>query len=135
MKTSKFVTAILTATMLTACTQPGGAPNTGVMNGGGIDKQDVGTAAGVVGGGVLGSLLGKGNGKIVGAIVGAGLGGLIGNQIGKSLDNGDQAAYAQKTQQALETGQPGQSMPWKGQNGATGSVTPGAVSQNANNQY
>jgi len=135
MKSSKLVAIALTATMLTACTQPGGAPNSGVMNGGGLDKQDVGTAAGVVGGGVLGSLVGKGNGKIVGAILGAGLGGLIGNQVGKSLDNADQAAYAQKTQQALETGQPGQALPWKGQNGATGSVTPGAVTQNSSGQY
>src|SRR5271154_1016147 len=103
MKNSKFITVVLTATMLTACTQSNGAPNSGIMNGGGLNKQDIGTGAGVIGGGVLGSLVGKGNGKIVGAILGAGLGGLVGNQIGKSLDNGDQAAYAQKTQQALET--------------------------------
>src|SRR5579872_6011007 len=105
MKRSKFITIVLTASMLSACTQPNGAPNSGILNGGGLNKTDVGTAAGVVGGGVLGSLVGKGNGKIAGAIIGAGLGGLIGHSIGSSLDNADQAAYAAKTQQALENNQ------------------------------
>src|SRR5690348_8523250 len=122
---SKLITIALTASLLTACTQPNGAPNSGIMNGGGLNKTDVGTAAGVIGGGVLGSTIGGGHGKIAATILGAGLGGLIGHSVGSSLDNADQAAYAAKTQQALETAQPGQALPWRGQN-ASGSITAGA---------
>jgi len=134
MRTSKFIAFALTATMLTACTQPNGAPNSGILNGGGLNKQDVGTGVGAVGGGVLGSMLGKGTGKIAATIIGAGLGGLIGNQVGKSLDNGDRAVAEQNAQKAMETAQPGQSMPWQGQN-ASGNVTPGNYTQNAQGQY
>jgi surface antigen len=135
MKNSKFISIVAAAAMLAGCTQGNGAPNSGILNGGGLNKTDVGTAAGVIGGGVLGSTIGGGKGKIAATILGAGLGGLIGHSIGQSLDNADQAAYAAKTQQALETGQPGQSLPWQGKNGASGSVTAGAVSQSSSGQY
>jgi len=134
MKSSRLITLALTASMLTACTQPNGAPNSGVMNGGGFNKSDIGTAAGAIGGGVLGSTIGGGHGKIATTIAGTLLGGLIGHSIGSSLDNADQAAYAAKTQQALETAQPGQALPWQGKN-ASGSITAGAYKQNASGQY
>lgn len=120
---------------LSACTQPNGAPNTGILNGGGFNKQDVGTLGGAAAGGLLGNQIGGGAGRAVATVGGVLLGGLIGNQIGKSLDNADQAAYNQKTQAALENNQPGESMPWQGKNGATGSVTPGAITQNSSGQY
>jgi len=136
MHTSKFLAAALTASLLTACTQPNGAPNSGVMNGGGINKQDIGTGVGAIGGALLGSTIGKGGGKIAGTIAGGLLGGLVGNQIGKSLDNADMAAYNQASQRALETGQPGQSLPWRNpESGHSGTITPSNYYQNASGQY
>lgn len=136
MKTSKVLAIALTATMLTACTQPNGAPNGGILNGGGFNKQDIGTGIGAIGGGVLGSTMGKGAGKTAATLGGALLGGILGNQVGKSLDNADLAAYNATSQKALETAQPGQALPWKNpQSGNSGTVTPSNYYQNANGQY
>ncbi|MBV8938980.1 MAG: glycine zipper 2TM domain-containing protein [Alphaproteobacteria bacterium] len=132
--TRSLIALAATASLLVACTQPNGAPNSGVMNGGGLNKQDVGTGLGAVGGALLGSQIGRGHGQIVGAVGGALLGGLLGNQIGKSLDNADMAAYNATSQRALETAQPGQAMPWQTQH-ASGVVIPSNYYQNANGQY
>jgi surface antigen len=136
MNHSKIIGLALAATMLTACTQPNGAPNSGVMNGGGFNKQDVGTGVGAIGGALLGSTIGKGGGKIAGTIAGGLLGGLVGNSIGKSLDNADLAAYNAASQRALETAQPGQALPWSNpQSGNSGTITPSNYYQNPNGQY
>jgi surface antigen len=125
MKTQKFIAVAVAATMLAGCQQ--GGP--GAMNGGsGFKTQDRGTAAGAIAGGVAGYQFGGGAGKAVATVLGAGLGGLIGSELGKSLDNADRAAMGQASQRALETGQPGQALPWKGQN-AYGTVTPGKYYQ------
>src|SRR5579872_5201827 len=68
MKMQKFVAAAAVLTFVAACTQQNGAPNAGILNGGGFNKQDIGTAAGVIGGGVLGSTIGGGHGKIAATI-------------------------------------------------------------------
>jgi len=136
MKTTKFIAVALTATMLTACTQPNGAPNTGIMNGGGLNKQDIGTLGGAIGGGVIGSTMGRGAGKTAATLGGALLGGVLGNQIGKSLDNADMAAYNQASQRAMENGPSGQALPWKNaQTGHSGTVTPSAPYQTSSGQY
>ena len=86
MQSSKWIAAALTLTMLTACTEPNGAPGRGVENGGALNKTDVGTAIGAVGGGILGSTIGGGAGQVVAVLGGALLGGILGNQIGHSMD-------------------------------------------------
>ena len=135
MKNSKLIAVIAVVAMLTGC-QQGGAPGTGVMNGGGLNKQDIGTGVGAIGGGVLGSTIGHGAGKTAATIGGVLLGGLVGNSIGKSLDNADRAAYEATSQKALETAQPGQSLPWRNaQSGNSGSITPSNYYQNAQGQY
>jgi surface antigen len=135
MQTSKIVVFVLTAAMLTAC-QQGGPPGRGVMSGGGINKQDIGTVGGAIGGGVVGSTIGKGKGKTAATIAGALLGGMLGSSIGQSLDNADRAAYYQASQQALETAPPGQTLPWQNpQSGNSGTITPSNYYQNANGQY
>lgn len=135
MQRSKLIALLLTISMLSAC-QQGGAPGTGIMNGGSINKQDIGTGVGAIGGGVLGSTIGRGAGKTAATIGGALLGGIVGSSIGKSLDNADMAAYNSASQRALETGQPGQSMPWKNpQSGNSGTVTPQNYYQNSEGQY
>jgi surface antigen len=135
MQRSKIFALILTASMITGC-QQGGAPGTGVMNGGNINKQDIGTAAGVIGGGIIGSNVGGGKGKIAGTIGGALLGGILGSSIGKSLDNADLAAYNATSQKALENAQPGQTLPWRNaQSGNSGTITPSNYYQTADGSY
>lgn len=136
MYTRKFLAVALATSMLAACTGPGGRPNSGVMSGGGINKQDAGTVVGGVAGGVLGSQIGHGSGKTVATIAGALLGAGLGNQIGASLDRADMAYYNQTSQRALESGQPGQSFPWQNpQSGNSGVVTPSNYYRADNGQY
>jgi surface antigen len=135
MQTTKILAVIIAVSMLTAC-QQGGPPGRGVMSGGGINKQDIGTVGGAIGGGIIGSNIGGGKGRTAAIIGGTLLGGLLGNSIGQSLDNADRAAYHQASQQALETAQPGQSLPWQNpQSGNSGTITPSNYYQNANGQY
>lgn len=134
-----FRTALATALALvtvTGCTQPGGRPNSGVMSGGGFNKQDVGTIAGGVAGGVLGHQIGGGSGKTIATIGGTLLGAALGNSVGASLDRADLTYYNQASQHALESGQPGQSFPWSNpQNGNSGVVTPSNYYQAQDGRY
>lgn len=135
MKHSRILTLALLASVLSGC-QQGGPPGAGVMSGGGINKQDIGTVGGAIGGGIIGSNIGKGKGAIAGTIGGALLGGLLGSSIGKSLDNADLAAYNQTSQRALETAQPGQTLPWRNeQSGNYGYITPSNYYQTPAGQY
>ena len=77
-----------------------------------MDNETIGTGAGVVIGGLVGSMFGQGSGKYVAALVGAGLGGLIGNQLGQMLDEKEQAAMADATVAAAETGKTGERIAW-----------------------
>ena len=104
MHNTKTMAIILTATMLTACTEPNGAPGRGVENGGALSGTDVGTAVGAVGGGVIGYQFGGGAGKALATLGGALLGGILGNAVGKSMDNAALASYDQASQRAMETG-------------------------------
>lgn len=137
MKYAKVIALLATASMLTACQQgPMGEPGRGVMSGGSVNKQDVGTLAGAIGGGVIGSTMGGGKGKIATTIAGTLLGGMIGNSIGASLDRADMAAYNDASQRAMETAQPGQSLPWRNpKSGNSGTITPSNYYQNASGQY
>jgi len=105
MQPSKFVAALLTASMLTACTEPNGAPGRGIENGGALSKTDVGVAVGAVAGGIGGAFIGNGAGQVAAVIGGVLLGGVLGGVIGQSLDNHDRAAYDRASQHAMETGQ------------------------------
>ena len=134
MTLKKIISLALVTTMLAGCnppTQPGVGQDTF-----GVSKQDIGTVLGGVGGAVIGSTMGGGNGRIATTAAGAILGGLAGSAIGKSLDKADAQYAAQNTQRALENAPSGQSVPWQNpQSGNSGSVTPGAPTQNANGQY
>ena len=133
---TSLVTALLVTSILTACTQPNGAPNSGVMHGGGFNKADIGTAAGAIGGGVIGSNIGGGKGNIAAIIGGTLLGGVLGNSVGRSLDNADMAAYDTATQRAMETGRSGQTLPWRNtRSGNYGSITPSDYYQTSSGQY
>lgn len=135
MKMTKVTSLVVFASLLSAC-QQGGPPGQGVLNGGSLNKQDIGTAAGAIGGGIAGSAFGRGTGRTAATIGGALLGGVLGNSIGKSLDNADLAAYNSTSQRALETAQPGQSLPWRNnQSGNYGTITPSNYYQDSSGAY
>ncbi len=135
MKFTSLIAALAATSLLTACAQ-NGQPGSGVMNGGGVNKSDVGTLAGAIGGGVIGHNIGGGAGQTVATIGGTLLGAYLGNQIGSSLDAADRAAYNSASQRALETAQPGQSLPWTNpQSGNSGTITPKNQYKNAQGDY
>ncbi|PZP84016.1 MAG: hypothetical protein DI582_09840 [Azospirillum brasilense] len=106
------------------------------MGGGGLSKSDIGTGLGAVGGAVAGAQFGKGNGQLAGVAIGTLLGAGIGNAIGASLDRADMTYYSQTQQRALETGQPGQTLPWtNNQSGNSGTFTPAGYYTNNAGQY
>jgi|CXWL01.1.fsa_nt_gi surface antigen len=136
MNKSKIIAAIAAISLLSACNQPMGQSGRGVMQGGSVNKQDIGTIAGAIGGGVIGHNIGGGAGQTVATIAGTLLGGAIGNSIGGSLDSADMAAYNNTSRHALEDARPGQTLPWKNpESGNYGSITPSNTYQNASGQY
>lgn len=121
MKILKRALAVMMIAALAACNQPGGEPRDM-----GVSKQDIGTVLGGVGGAVAGAQFGKGNGQLVGVAAGTLLGAALGNSIGQSLDRADLAYYSRSQQTALETAQPGASLPWSNpESGNSGTVTAG----------
>jgi surface antigen len=119
MRHSKLVTVTVVAAMLTGCNQP---PGHGVLNGGPVNAQDVGTAVGSVAGGVIGYQFGSGAGKAFATLGGALLGGVLGDLVGKSMDHQDMTSYDQASHHALETGQ---ATSWKNpDSGNSGSIHP-----------
>lgn len=133
MNKKAFALLCASTLLITACTN-NGRPNSGVLQGGGINKSDVGTLAGAGLGAWAGSNIGGGTGNIIAIAAGTLLGGALGNSVGSSLDNADLSAYNQTSQRALETAQPGQPLPWTGPN-ASGTITPSNYYQTANGQY
>lgn len=136
MQTNKILALVLVSTMLVGCQQPGGRPGTGVMSGGSVNKQDIGTIAGAVAGGVVGHNIGGGRGQTIATIAGTLLGAGLGSSIGASLDKADMSYYSQTSQRALETAQPGQALPWNNpQSGNSGTVTPSNYYQDDAGRY
>lgn len=137
---SKILVSVTALSLLAACSQQGN-PYGGGLGGvggssGGITKQNVGTLAGAAGGAILGSQIGGGRGQLAAVAIGTLLGAGIGSEIGASLDKADIAYVNQTTQRALETSQPGQTLPWSNpQSGVSGTVTPSNYYQMANGAY
>jgi surface antigen len=118
---------------LAACTQPGAPAAPGEI---GVNKTTGGALVGAGLGGLLGNQFGGGAGKGVMTLVGVLAGGFIGSQIGKSLDQNDLQYANRATQTSLESGQPGQPLPWNNpQSGAYGTVTPQRYYQASGGQY
>lgn len=133
MKHQKLTAVVIAATMLTACTEPNGAPGKGIMNGGALNKSDVGTGVGVVGGALLGSAVGGGAGQVVAIIGGGLLGGYLGHLIGHNMDEQDMANYNAASQRAMEKGT---STSWKNSDtGHHGTITPQKRYTNDEGQY
>lgn len=94
----------------------------------GINKQQAGTAIGVLAGAVAGSFIGKGNGQIVAVLLTSAIGGYIGNKIGAMLDDKDKQALALRTQEVLSLPSSASSQPvtWtSAHSGATAQIVQG----------
>lgn len=138
--TVKSILALTSALVLiAACDGRQNAYNAqqgGITGGGGVSKQDFGTILGGVGGAVVGSQFGKGSGRVATTAVGTLLGAAIGSSVGASLDRADMTYFNQTSQRALETGQPGQALPWNNpKSGNSGVVIPQAPYKNDAGQY
>jgi surface antigen len=128
----KTIVLLTTVAILSAC-QPNG---NGINTIGGINKQDAGTVLGGVGGALLGSQVGGGKGQLVSVAAGTLLGAALGNSVGASLDRSDYTYYNRVSQQALETAQPGQALPWQNPtSGNSGTITPSKYYQTSGGQY
>lgn len=112
---TRIVAVSLVALMLAGCAADG-------------PRQESGAVTGAVAGGVLGALLGgRGTGsRVAGAAIGAVAGGILGSAIGASLDERDRRRAYAAEMQALEYGQDGAPVGWRGENsGYYGTVVPG----------
>lgn len=126
-KMIRTTVALLSITALAACQQG---------QGGQITKKDVGTIGGAALGAWAGSAVGGGTGNTIAIAVGTLLGAQLGSEVGTSLDRADMAYYGQASQEALETAQPGETLPWQNpQTGTRGQITPSNYYQTAQGQY
>jgi surface antigen len=115
MSSTKVIAMTLVAATLAGCASDAGP------------REQNGAVAGAVAGGIAGALLGgRGGGRVAGAAVGALAGGLLGGAIGASLDERDRRRAYAAEMQALEYGQDGAPVGWRGeQSGYYGTVVPG----------
>lgn len=135
MKIKSVIALSMAGLMLAACAEQqygaGGHGRDPYFN-----KTNVGTLAGAAGGAALGSTIGKGRGNIAAIAIGTLLGAGLGREIGSSLDRADLSYYNQTSQQAMEYGQPGTSLPWRNpQSGNSGTITPSNYYETAQGQY
>jgi surface antigen len=132
----KMLTVVVLSLGLAACQQPGPygtGPAPGEI---GMNKTTGGALVGAGLGGLLGNQFGGGAGKGAMTALGVVAGGLLGSQVGRSLDQADLAYANRTTQTALDTGQPGQPLPWRNeQSGASGTVVPRNYYQTADGTY
>ncbi|MEL6279942.1 MAG: RT0821/Lpp0805 family surface protein [Pseudomonadota bacterium] len=120
------VAALSLATAVAGCAQG---------QGGGINKQTIGTGVGAVAGGAIGSIFGEGGGKTVAIIGGALIGGLLGNELGRQMDENDRLTAERTTQQTLEGGPSGQTATWSNPDtGYGGAVTPQPAYKNSSGE-
>lgn len=88
-----------------------------------FNKENIGTAIGVVTGGAAGNKICNEKYKNLCTVVGASLGGLLGNSIGKKLDEQDRQRQAEATAEVLAASNNSQQSAWTNpQNGTSGSV-------------
>ncbi|GLK84905.1 glycine zipper domain-containing protein [Ancylobacter defluvii] len=111
MRVTQFVAVALIGATLAGCTATQENPN---MVGG--------AATGALAGGVIGAIAGR---NVAGAAIGALAGGLIGGAIGSALDEQDRQRARQAEMQALEYGNPGAPVSWRGEDGNYGTIVPG----------
>lgn len=116
-----LLSALLALSLVTGCASSGG---------GGITKEQGGTALGALGGAAAGAALGDGNWWAIGA--GALVGGLVGNRVGNYLDERDRQQAYSTANYALDNNADGQMATWSNpQNNTGGYTTPTETYQTA----
>ncbi len=104
---------------------------TGCAEGGGVNKEQMGTVLGGVAGGILGNQVGGGSGKAAATILGATAGAMAGNAIGSTMDRVD----AMNVNNALENQKDNRATTWVNpNNNARYTVTP-TVTTNDGSKY
>lgn len=127
---TKTVAAVALMSLVAACQPQNGQPDPY------LNKTNAGTLAGAALGGWAGHGIGKGKGQTIATIAGTLIGAGLGHEVGSSLDKADMSYYNNTSQQALETAQPGQALPWRNpQSGNYGTITPSNYYKTADNQY
>ena len=130
---SRLTAVTVAALLATACTQQGGGSS---GSGPTINKEMIGGLAGATAGAIAGSNVGGGSGNVAAIAIGTLLGSKLGSEVGKSLDRADMLHHRRTSQRALETAQPGQTLPWSNpETGHSGSVTPQNYYQNQQGRY
>jgi surface antigen len=71
------------------------------------------------------SQAGSGSSGVTGSVGGASTGGILSGPVGASLDERDRKRAAAAEKQALERGEPGEPVGWRGAAGRHGTVVPG----------
>lgn len=119
MRAIKFISVLLTASSVAACSADSGPKEVG------------GTAGGAFTGAFIGNLIGRSAGnRVAGTLIGAAVGGFLGNRIGAALDDEDRRRAYAAQMQALETGPSGAPVAWRNpESGRYGSVVPGPATQ------
>lgn len=129
--TCRWLTTSFSAlALLAACQQADGTPDPYV------NKTNIGTVAGAALGGIAGHNIGGGSGQVAATIAGTLIGAGLGREIGASLDRADVAYHNRTAQRALETAQPGKTLPWSNpESGNSGKITPSNYYQTAEGRY
>ena len=125
----KIVTTVTALCFLAAC-QPnsGGTPL--------LSKTELGTIVGGAAGAAIGSQVGSGSGTTIATAAATLFGAALGRSIGQKMDGSDLNYYHQTSQEAMETGRPGQPFPWENpQSGVSGTVVPSTYYQNSSGNY
>ena len=119
MRAIKFISVLLTASSVAACSADSGPKEVG------------GTAGGAFTGAFIGNLIGRSAGnRVAGTLIGAAVGGFLGNRIGAALDDEDKRRAYAAQMQALETGRSGAPVAWRNpESGRYGNVVPGPATQ------
>jgi surface antigen len=111
MLSRKITAVVVTASILSACSNMGSKETTGTLLGAGT-------------GAVVGAQVGGGEGQLVAVAVGTLLGALLGGEIGRSMDRADQLA-AQEAYEQAQAVPINRTIDWKNpDNGHYGTVTP-----------
>ena len=120
----KVVTILAAALLLAACATGQGPKQTG------------GTLIGAGLGALAGSQIGSGRGQLAAVAIGALAGAFVGSEVGKSLDRADKIEMERSTQNALESGQTGQTVAWQNpDSGNSGTITPRPAVQRDGGEY
>ena len=102
MRAIKFISVLLIASSVAACSADSGPKEVG------------GTAGGAFTGAFIGNLIGRSAGnRVAGTLIGAAVGGFLGNRIGAALDDEDKRRAYAAQMQALETGPSGAPVAWR----------------------